>query len=87
VGFSPVLIQKLLSNANIEAAAISRRLRCLQEGGAIVWPAICLFQVLIKPIDHSIVPKLRILWFEDPVTFVGVIEQLGIHTLTLQRCE
>ena len=34
------------------------------------------FEVVVKPIQHSVVPELRILRFQNPVTFVRIDQQL-----------
>ena len=40
--------------------------------------------VLIQPFQHRLVPELAILGFQDPVTFVGEVQQLGLDAAPLQ---
>src|SRR5262249_19136254 len=42
---------------------------------------------LVHPIIHRLVPELRILRFEHPVSFVGEVEHLRRHSLPLQSRE
>src|SRR5438045_3945555 len=44
-------------------------------------------QVLIKPIRNGCVPQLRILRFEHPMPFVGVVEELRRDAAALQGGE
>lgn len=34
------------------------------------------FEVVVKPIQHSVVPELRVLGFQNPMTFVRIDQQL-----------
>src|SRR5262245_37505568 len=44
-------------------------------------------QPLIEPVEHGLVPKLAVLRLQNPVAFVGVVEQLRRHALALQGRE
>src|SRR5258708_9390196 len=43
------------------------------------------FQMGIKPTEHSVVPKLRVLRLQHPVTFVRINQELRLDALPLKR--
>src|SRR5258708_15734061 len=75
------------SRSSAPARLISLYWRSDRVGAPLLGKAIPLFHVRRHPIQKRLVPKLRILWFQDPVTLIGKNHQLRRHFLPLQRAE